>query len=290
MTAISWSTVLDHSSDAGFRAWGAEINAKFVSVGLVQTADTGQINWTTVTRPAINTVGGYEIWTLPGGALTFKIEYGSGNPVAVPSMWLTVGTGSNGSGTITGQSSTRTQNGFTTSNVASTVTAYQSYLCVTTAFFGFAWKEGSSGTANTPRTFWAIGLTVNSSGVVSNVGYYVKQKGNQTTCTIQVVRTLATAATRNVTGSYCVFPGQPTVSSDGTNNQVYLDWLDTPGVQPALYTGMVVSSELTLGNTMLATLVGATQHTYIAISGSASIGWDAASTSTPLMAGIMLWE
>jgi hypothetical protein len=38
-------------------AWGSGIAAQIAAMGLVQTSDTGQINWATVTRPAINTFG-----------------------------------------------------------------------------------------------------------------------------------------------------------------------------------------------------------------------------------------
>ena len=123
MTTAAWSTVLDQSSDAAFRNWGSELSGKFAAVGMVQTSDTGQINWTTVTRAAvINTAAGYEIWKLSSGNLYFKIEYGTGaTQPTLPSIWITVGTGSNGSGTLTGQLSTRGQTGLSSSVIASTV-------------------------------------------------------------------------------------------------------------------------------------------------------------------------
>lgn len=51
------------TTDAAFRTWGLAYNAKLAAAGLVQTADTGQIDWATVlAATAINTVQGYEIW------------------------------------------------------------------------------------------------------------------------------------------------------------------------------------------------------------------------------------
>jgi hypothetical protein len=82
---------------------------------MVQTADTGQINWTTVTHPTVgNTSQGYEIWkfndSLQGTVpVFFKLEYGGGNVAGDVSMWITLGSGSNGTGTVTGQLGTRTQ-------------------------------------------------------------------------------------------------------------------------------------------------------------------------------------
>jgi hypothetical protein len=103
------STAPDMTSDATFRTWGSAISAAMASIGWVQASDTGQINWTTVVKPAaINTAAGYEIWrmndTLQATKPVFlKIEYGCSSAVSVPVMWITVGTGTNGTGTLTGQ-------------------------------------------------------------------------------------------------------------------------------------------------------------------------------------------
>ncbi len=99
----------DSGTDAAFRAWGGGISAAIAGLGLVQTADTGQVNWTTVVKPAsIGTFAGYEIWrfadSLQASApVYFKLEYGGNNSnAAYPAVRLTVGTGSDGAGTITG--------------------------------------------------------------------------------------------------------------------------------------------------------------------------------------------
>lgn len=102
------------SSSADFQAWVTGIHNALAAVGMIQTADTGQINPATVALPAAGAVAGYEIWrfndtlqaTVP---VFFKIEYGGGNPVDRPSLYLTVGSGSNGAGTLTGQVGARNQ-------------------------------------------------------------------------------------------------------------------------------------------------------------------------------------
>lgn len=97
-----------NSSDANFRSWGSYIAARLAAVGLVQTADTGQINWTTVlTPPAANTYQGYEIWrfndSLQATAPVYiKIEYGESTGVDSPSVRIQFGSGSNGTGGLTG--------------------------------------------------------------------------------------------------------------------------------------------------------------------------------------------
>lgn len=105
------------TNDADFQAWVTAVHNAIAALGgVVQTADTGQINPATVTRPGTNTSAGYEIWrfndALQAIAPFFiKLEYGIGGTATHPSMWLTVGTGTDGAGTLTGNVSTRTQIG-----------------------------------------------------------------------------------------------------------------------------------------------------------------------------------
>jgi hypothetical protein len=300
MTTASWSTVLDQTSDAAFRTWGLELNTKFSAVGMVQTADTGQINWTTVTRAAvINTAAGYEIWKLSSGNLYFKIEYGTGNTQpTIPSLWLTTGTGSNGSGTLTGQLSTRIQVGKTASAITSTSTNYQSYLCATANYFGLSWKIGSATTANMPRAFMAVAQTVDSTGTATSIGYF--QTVNTTSASLPTYQNVATTA--GVTGAsisvnnFMLVPGisgTPANSLDGAgNNQAFLWWFNifgTAPMTPLLHLGGVLATDLIVGNTATMTLVGSISHTYIDV--GSSIMQDASSTIAASNLGvIMMWE
>lgn len=102
-----WTETWQHSSDATFRLWGAAISLALSDVGMVQTTDTGQINWGTVTRPAINTDGGYQMWrfndTLQATKPIFlKLFFGTGAATSYPRLIAQVGTGTNGDGTLTG--------------------------------------------------------------------------------------------------------------------------------------------------------------------------------------------
>lgn len=101
--------------DADFQAWVQGIHNALAALGtLTQTADTGQINPATVVKPAANAVAGYEVWrfsdTLQATVPVFiKIEYAGGSPATRPNLYVTVGSGSNGAGTLTGQVGTRAQ-------------------------------------------------------------------------------------------------------------------------------------------------------------------------------------
>lgn len=98
-------------STATFRAYGASFKAAFIAAGLVQTADTGQVDWATVNVPADpggNTFAsaGYEIWQWADPAqatqpVFIKMEYGKYGAVARPASRFTVGKGTNGTGTVT---------------------------------------------------------------------------------------------------------------------------------------------------------------------------------------------
>lgn len=140
MSATTLSLAPDNSTDANFRLWGKAISDQLAAGGWVKTSDTGQIDWATVTKPTTaNTSQGYEIWRSndAGGGINqiyLKLEYGGASPVTKPSIWHTVGFASNGSGTLTGNTSTRTQ---LTMPATATTTTYTSYLSATAGRFCF---------------------------------------------------------------------------------------------------------------------------------------------------------
>jgi hypothetical protein len=103
-----------NTSDAEFRAWGLAIHTAILACGLTAAADTGQIDFTTVSKPgAINTVAGYKVYTFNGG-YKLRVNFGSGANLAsgggasavFPGVQFQVGTGTDGAGTLTGNVST----------------------------------------------------------------------------------------------------------------------------------------------------------------------------------------
>src|SRR5512138_2499573 len=84
MATDAWTRTFPNSDDGEFRSWGSDLSSRLAGVGLVQTSDTGQINWGSVSRPSEDNYGGYEVWrfddALQGTAPVFiKIEYGTAN-------------------------------------------------------------------------------------------------------------------------------------------------------------------------------------------------------------------
>lgn len=274
MTTQSWNTVITHTNDAQFRAWGSEIAAKLLALGLVQTADTGQINWGSVTRPGTNTAAGYEIWrfndTLQGSApIFFKIEYGTGSSANNPATWLTVGTGSNGSGTITGTATTRVQCS-TTASANNTVTNYQSYACAVDGLVWIATKFGAS-VAGKGFCAFAICRTCDSTGAPTATGFVVYTCNVAAALTspavVQAVRTAATAVAfaANTSGLYSMVMHGLTSSVDGSDTQAYLHWMPTPKVLPVFGLCSMIQTEATFGTSFSTTLVGSTARTYLSI-------------------------
>lgn len=99
-------------TDANWRAVGLAVHNQLAAFGLVQTADTGQVNWGTDVRPAATADHGhYEIWqfadALNASAPVFlRLEYAT--PYAVNGnlgFFFQVGTGTDGAGNLTGRKS-----------------------------------------------------------------------------------------------------------------------------------------------------------------------------------------
>lgn len=118
MATATDMTVPSHfDTDATYQSFVTKISAILDAVGLIKTADTGQINPATTVRPGVaNTASGYEIRRFAdlnqfAKPIYIKIEYGIGGAVTRPSVWITVGTGSNGAGSLSGLISLRRQGG-----------------------------------------------------------------------------------------------------------------------------------------------------------------------------------
>lgn len=106
-TTLTEDLLCWNDTDADCRAWAQHIHNTLSNAGWVQTADTGQINLSTFTQPTIaNEKRGYEIWRMNDALqatvpVFMRIDYGSSGSANSIGIWMTFGTGSNGSGTIT---------------------------------------------------------------------------------------------------------------------------------------------------------------------------------------------
>jgi hypothetical protein len=290
VTTKAWFFPIAHANDANFRAWGSDLSAAFAEVGLVKTADTGQIDWVTVTRPGISTAAGYEIWRYTDSSVFMKIEYGTSNGAAVPGAWLTVGTGSNGSGTLTGTVSDRRTVNSSASSLNSPGTNRQSFLVYKDGFFGFLGYRDAVGTPTTvPHVFLAVAKTTDAAGVQDSRGatVYWRQSVSNTTPDVQALNfQTATALSVNTAGNFTLIPMAITSSIIGADTQCFIHWTALPLVLPNPYMATILSAEVPSGSTFTTTLVGTAPRTYVALD-SVPRGDYSNSTAYKLA---MLWE
>jgi hypothetical protein len=107
-TQYSATTDSTAGSSASIRSWAGQIEATFLGGGWVQTTDTGQTAAASLVSTGVtDTPIGYEIFKMADALqatypVFVKIEYGPGAATSSPGLWFTIGTGSNGSGSITG--------------------------------------------------------------------------------------------------------------------------------------------------------------------------------------------
>jgi hypothetical protein len=173
------------TTDAEFRTWGSGISGKLSTLGFVQTSDTGQINWTTVTKPAgSSTAAGYEIWRFADSLqstapIFFKLSYGTSGGLTSPQITLTVGTNSDGAGTITNNASFANTVTLSTNVMTSTIQGSSTVGNI------YCWAETSGGGAlgvllwptigelNYQGSFFGIERFRNLDGTASGDGFNV---------------------------------------------------------------------------------------------------------------------
>lgn len=269
MTTKSWVSPIYHSTDAEFRAWAAEISAALSDVGMIKTSDTGQIDFSTAIRPVVSAAAGYEIWrfndSLQSTAPIFiKIEYGSNN-TTTPKIWITVGTGSDGAGVITGATVARAElfyySGFSPGS-------YPSYVCAADGFLGVAIKIGASGTYGTGLGFFCIARSHDYSGSPTSRGFSVYNSSvlYNNPAKSNCVRSAAPETAYAQSTAHSIVPGQPTSSLDDDGNpQIYPHFGICPEVYVLPVLGTVVVNDVPSGTVFNASIVGTVARTFISL-------------------------
>ncbi len=309
MTVKQWDFPINHANDADFRAWGSDLSASLAQVGLVQTADTGQINWTTVLRPATNTSAGYEIWQFPDSSLFMRWEYGTGAGAGVPRIRVQVGTGSNGSGTLTGATSSLVQVTSGTTNAVNGASR-RSYLSLApnNSFFGFSGYAaiGSPDSTNAFQSTGAYALvcvsrTVDANTTPTTLGYTLYGRSAEATPTnltqcqsVNISANLSTAVTTD--RAFCYVPFTITSSLIGGLPQFFTHFVplttSIPTVVPQFGICTVLVSEIASGVTFSANPIGAALRTFIAVPASGGSGAvnDTTGSTAATYRLAMLWE
>jgi hypothetical protein len=161
------SSLCDSSTVANFKAWAQPISNALASTGgWLQSPDTGQVDWSTISAPPGSAAYVYEIWQPNDGLTTFylKVEYGNVTGTNSPTVRLTVGTATNGAGTLIGSvvgPFTTNQNTVTTS----TTTPYECrFSGAPGRFHAMLWRLMPN---NSPQMF-SVERSVNSAGAYTS--------------------------------------------------------------------------------------------------------------------------
>ena len=176
MTTTTFSVSTNTSTDAAFRAAGSAINTAILAVGIVQTSDTGQVNWTTITKPlTASTYAGYEMYRFNDSLQStnpvyFKISYytngySTGQGL---NLYIQAGQGTDGAGTLTGNVSSNLPVSNNSSGETATRASYVSGS--TNRLSMLLWPT------TTMTNFWyVIGIerTHDSSGADTSAGVYL---------------------------------------------------------------------------------------------------------------------
>jgi hypothetical protein len=287
MSALVATTTLtpSNSSDPLFRAWGSAINVKLAAAGLVQTADTGQINWTTVTAPVgATTAQGYEIWRFADALQStapvfFKLEYGSGSATNNPGLWITFGSGSSGAGVLTGTTSVRQAFGSTASYTTNPLSCY---WCGDTNRFVASLFAAGTGLSPSLTVVLSFERTVDSSGVVTSEGVLLLVKTGSGAYA-QVHWNCTTGPTSSWETTVGAMGPQMGTGSSGSQLAVYPVFF-TKGVflNPGLNLFGYFNVDFTAGSTTSFTVYGAS-HTYMPVGSTAASAFLVRGTTTSCM-------
>jgi len=185
MPAFSFSSLPTNSSN-NFYQWAKPLSNCIANCGLVQTSDTGQIDWaaTLATPPAIvaNTTVGYEIFrfadTLQSTApIYLKVEYAAqilgSSSNTIPAVFIRFASNTNGSGTLTGNQSDRIglMSDSTGGNTGTSFTTYVSGDTNRLTILQFAGVSGGSPASR--MRFYNLERTHAANGADTNVGMIV---------------------------------------------------------------------------------------------------------------------
>lgn len=232
-----------------FRKWVVGVHAALTAVGMVQTADTGQINTATVTAPTTLGSGGYSIWRFNDALqatapVFFKLDFGVLGSGGIPRLGLQVGTGSDGAGALNGynllpmkysyNSLVGVGDGATTTEFASYCSGDGSFvnLILWPGFLPSGWASGgftierSRNTMNTPNGDSLLVMHHGYEGIFSVIGCDGAYGSVQSAYSIYA----PISVPRYVNGSTAM--GSTTLSKDGMTSPVFPMPCVAPGVVP----------------------------------------------------------
>jgi len=251
------------STDALFRVWGKAISDALTALGITKTADTGQIDWASVTKPAsASTYSGYEIRQFTdtlqsSNPVIFKIQYGSGSSATYPALLITVGHASDGAGVLTGE---------VTADILvacgnTSATSYTSWVTGDTGWFSMGLWSGGSNLAHT----FCLERLKDTTGADTDAGVQATYMAGPSSGGVQ--RQTMLPKTGAVYGYFAIQSAMPNSGSGGYGANVgvfpvfpNLGYAGNPCLGCLLY----FTADIPRGTAITVSMYG-TNHTYIAV-------------------------
>lgn len=227
----TWPWISVNSTAAIYRTWGLRVAALWAAAGLVQTSDTGQVNWATVLAPGTNNRNAYEIWRFsdPSQAtapIFIRVDYGTGTSSGTEgAILLTMGMGTDGAGNITNTIAPVTG----VINGASAVAGQLTRLSVVYRD-GYLFIMQIANTAGTPVINYARATvrSIDADATPNNKGVMVfnglSNTGNISTYNIVSGIPTSVGVAYNTQYSTLI-PGNVNSVADGTDTQYFIHWM-----------------------------------------------------------------
>jgi len=291
-------------TNAEFQAFCTSIKNALVAAGLVQTADTGQMNTATITWPGTtSTNAGYLVFwfndSLQGTSpIYLKLSLGRGASNTLSTIiQLQLGQGTNGAGTLTGTlSSILTCNNQSQTSLAVTNTN-QDYAVVVEGFCALFSRVTNTQFSGNCAHFFSVERSRDpSTGAFDGLGAFILYRTSNVVgppiTRGQAVRWASSPFTGVNNGSICICPGIPanTALLSG-DKQLYPHFYNLPDVRQTAYTFTVRQSEFTSNpTTFTATPYGATPHTFMNLGISLTYGLSCNIGDDTNFCACVLWE
>ncbi len=251
-----------------------------------------------------------------GSPVVFRLDFGAGTSTAVPTYWITVGSGSNGSGTINGSAGTTAMTAVaccTSSTPASATTAYTSYFCWNSTY-SFAKVVSKNGAGNSSTAFGGFYLfrtndttgAPTASGVIMLTNYYTASGSQITTGQMQcatygagVISSIAPATLSSTAGGgwLAANPGVAAAAPFGLtstlssgNVTIFPIMYLVGGVfSYSAFMGVASLDDIPVGSTCSSAIIGSTALTFLADQLGMFGGQYLGNLNTSLLIPVTLW-
>lgn len=194
-TRVTGGLTFTNNSDVNFRIWATELDAAIIAAGWVDNNDTGSVTISALVVPAAGVSAGFRVYKMNDALAAsspcyMKVEFTTDSGSSgVPGLYITIGTGTNGSGTLTGNVSTRQH---LKANGNYTTAVSFAYSSGSTSRFGFFMGIPGDTANPSPKFFISVSRFQDENGADTAEGFVLvlawkSANGVGTASTIQFV-------------------------------------------------------------------------------------------------------